>query len=827
MPDNTDELKILVSVDLSPLEQLAAASRETAEATTSMGSAFNLAQTPAVNLANRLLASGVSTKELGMALKATGMSAQDAAATVASMTAATAALGKEAADTTVKVTALDRAMAAGAVRMLASEAGIGQLGFALARVGAASATLAPIMAGLFGATAFLVGAAMLEHFIEEFEKWKGLAEETAHKMDDVSLSLVRQNDQLDLSNAKLQIQIDKLEHRPPNYLAEALGEARVKSDELSKSLEDALQHMTQIMKAGPGFASSIILGTGNVQKVAEILAPLETQLQSANTLEEKRNVILAARTTLQAQLADASKTEVMHIPAGTRGGARDIVSAPDADTVNIYKAALAGVDALLEKITGTEKQGVLESKLAQDEKAHAAFSASEKAEEAAASLAAYSRKLLEQDVSDFQAAQLRKISLQLAIDIEAAAERKKISDTEKSENEKAVKEMTDSYLNSWKSAIETQRLEFADSQKKSGLAMHGAEAGEHLATAGLSGGPIRQAIEGNAIAQESQLRRRRLPMHRARRKSYRLEISQLQAQMETVAASEGTDSNTYKQLARDLETLTRLYDGATSATERWANELTSLAAQMKSVAPTIQQSLSAGLSNAAQAGFAAFNSNFNKLITGGQNFARTMQNTWTAMAESFIQATLRMGEAWAVKEARELQQDIKTNIQKTVMTQTQTAQSIAGSAAASAADQVSAKESTFAYAKLAAAKAYNAVAAIPVVGPALGVAAAAAAFALLMFEQGGLVPGSGAMPAMVHGGEMVLPRNLSAFVESSAASASGKSQSPQSGARPINFTYHAHVSGISNDGIGEMLDAHGDRMFDYFRAKIRKMNINF
>jgi hypothetical protein len=44
--------------------------------------------------------------------------------------------------------------------------------------------------------------------------------------------------------------------------------------------------------------------------------------------------------------------------------------------------------------------------------------------------------------------------------------------------------------------------------------------------------------------------------------------------------------------------------------------------------------------------------------------------------------------------------------------------------------------------------------------------------------------------------------------------------------RPINFNYHAHVSGISNDGIGEMLEAHGDKMFDFFRGKLRRMGQN-
>lgn len=82
------------------------------------------------------------------------------------------------------------------------------------------------------------------------------------------------------------------------------------------------------------------------------------------------------------------------------------------------------------------------------------------------------------------------------------------------------------------------------------------------------------------------------------------------------------------------------------------------------------------------------------------------------------------------------------------------------------------------HAKTAAAGAYEAMAPIPFVGPALGAAAAASVFAGAMaFDQGGLVPEDGSnadtQAVFVKGGEMVLPKPLSDTVQSMAQSATG------------------------------------------------------
>src|SRR5689334_22383495 len=74
---------------------------------------------------------------------------EEMSAAVAALEARIAELEKQLSTTTVAITGMDRAMAGGAARIAAYEAGLGPLGFALSRVGASSETLAPILAAAF------------------------------------------------------------------------------------------------------------------------------------------------------------------------------------------------------------------------------------------------------------------------------------------------------------------------------------------------------------------------------------------------------------------------------------------------------------------------------------------------------------------------------------------------------------------------------------------------------------------------------------------------------------------------------------------------------
>jgi len=210
--------------------------------------------------------------------------------------------------------------------------------------------------------------------------------------------------------------------------------------------------------------------------------------------------------------------------------------------------------------------------------------------------------------------------------------------------------------------------------------------------------------------------------------------------------------------------------------------------------------------NATQAGFASFNEGVARMATQGRTFGETMQATWNSMAASFITATLRMAERWAVAQLAKVGIAQATN----------------------AAAAASAKETSF-ITQIHAAKA-AAAKTMEVVPFPLNIPAAGAVFAIaLAFEKGGLVPGSAGMPVPIvaHAGEMVLPANLSSFIQSSAGRSEGRGMAPPgSTSRPIVFQYHAHAHSVNADGVEDMLSAHGDRIFNFMRGKLRKMGYN-
>src|SRR5580700_3056352 len=130
-----EPIQTRVEVDVSQLGNLSAAAQRVAAATSTM--------------AERFVASGMTAAEAASALQNLGMSASAAAAATARFNTTLGAAAQQAATATAGIAGMDRAMASGAVRIAASELGLGQLGFAFAREGAASSALAPALAVAF------------------------------------------------------------------------------------------------------------------------------------------------------------------------------------------------------------------------------------------------------------------------------------------------------------------------------------------------------------------------------------------------------------------------------------------------------------------------------------------------------------------------------------------------------------------------------------------------------------------------------------------------------------------------------------------------------
>jgi hypothetical protein len=138
----------------------------------------------------------------------------------------------------------------------------------------------------------------------------------------------------------------------------------------------------------------------------------------------------------------------------------------------------------------------------------------------------------------------------------------------------------------------------------------------------------------------------------------------------------------------------------------------------------------------------SFNTALNGWLQGTQSFGRAMTRMWDSIALAAVENILKIAEQGVIALALH-----KTMAGQQILTD----------------------------AKTAASGAYAAVSQIPIVGPILAPAAAAAAFAGVMafdtFEYGGVVPRTGV--AMVHAGERVLPPSVNTVFERMAAQGAG------------------------------------------------------
>lgn len=102
---------------------------------------------------------------------------------------------------------------------------------------------------------------------------------------------------------------------------------------------------------------------------------------------------------------------------------------------------------------------------------------------------------------------------------------------------------------------------------------------------------------------------------------------------------------------------------------------------------------------------------------------------------------------------------------------------------------------------------------------ALGMAAGAFAKALA-FEQGGKIPGSGAVPIIGHGGETVVTKALTDRVERSES----HSMTSNGGATHVHANFSPQVHAMDAEGVDRVLTKHGALFQRHLASTIRRMN---
>jgi hypothetical protein len=166
-----------------------------------------------------------------------------------------------------------------------------------------------------------------------------------------------------------------------------------------------------------------------------------------------------------------------------------------------------------------------------------------------------------------------------------------------------------------------------------------------------------------------------------------------------------------------------------------------------------------------------FSRGFVSWMNGQETFGRAMQRIWTQFADTVVSSLLKAGFQMVANIA----------LQKSLTDSTKISD-----------------------AEAAARHTWTAVSAIPIIGPFLAPEAAAAAFAGVMaFESGGMVPGYGPTPAIVHGGEMILNRD--------------QQRALGGGSQTFNFNHNG-------SGTSEQVRTSSREFFKMAKREMRRMN---
>src|SRR6266404_579417 len=771
-----DPLKVGVEVNIGEVGKLAEASRQIAGSTAIMGEQFRETGNAATDMAARFLRSGMDVETVKGALIGLGSTAKQAAAIMVELGVATAATGTEMAAASTKVDAFTRQMANSDARILASLTGFGQLGFAFGRLGAMSSTLAPILAATFPLIAAIAFIDIMNHLVESYEKWIHLGEETVHKIDDQTLSLAMQGDQLDIVNIRIENQIAKLEHKPENFLGLALAENKLRADELAKSLEDAIQKTVTLLKAGTGFGSEMLLGKGNVAAVGKLLEPLERSLQLArmgNDQEAEKNVFLQAQVILRKALADEEAKHLEKTAAGPRGmGEKTIGRLPDPDALNTYKSVLQGIQIQLDNMAKSEQHNALETKLAAEQKAAEARKFAE-----------LDDKLYQENVKNSE--KLAKADLETItkrMKLEDEAQRRLDIDIKRNEAEgvKAARQEEEAWQRAVEVRVRGEEEALRVSQRASENRIRDIKAQEGISAAGISKGPITAVFEQESLRQQTIAAAEAMREAKAAAASYEAELDIVKNVMLEVNQESEEGARQFKDLEKQMQQLQHLMDNAAASADRWGSTLKQIAASQRDLGFSMTN-IKVATENAAQAGFQSFNSAFLRMAAGGASFAHVMQSLWTGMADSFISSVLKMAEEWITKKL------LMIALEKI----------FGATAAGTATASISLKEVD----RQAAIGDAAATAAIEAawLGPGAAIAAASlvegSLQAITGFEKGGIVR------VGAHEGEAILPAHLTTLLLATAGGGVGGPGGPGgpggAAGRTVNNNIHLEMHGGS------------------------------
>jgi hypothetical protein len=191
--------------------------------------------------------------------------------------------------------------AKGAIALLGDETGV-KLPRHLRSFVSSIPGVAPALSAAFSGIAVVgLGLVIFEtgkKLVEFFKK----AEEAPKKLEEgfnkLTLSARTSNDELRKSNDHIQDQINKLEHKPKNALADALDDARINADHLANSLQTDYDKVKALLKENEiGFFSGLATGQdstadvqGNINNFLALRAEAAFKLSTATHDNDKSGI---------------------------------------------------------------------------------------------------------------------------------------------------------------------------------------------------------------------------------------------------------------------------------------------------------------------------------------------------------------------------------------------------------------------------------------------------------------------------------------------------------------------------------------------------------
>ena len=630
----------------------------------------------------------------------------------------------------------------------------------------------PALASAFSVVAIVGVADVIAEAVEKFSKWKEVSGETANKMQDLTASIVRQKDSLDLEDIKLGNVLAKLQGKPENHLAEAIEEVKIKADELGESIAHDLVKVQELLSKGPGAMSAVLLGTANISALGERLKPLEREYELAlltQDVQAQKNVLLKEQKIIQDALNRETETKRVPLSSLQGGAGSNKLVGRDADPEAIRTISQA-LKAVNEEMGKLEKMPVVGNKLkeiakAKDDKEYllGLVEADQRDLEMRKKAAEQKKK----DDEEAKRLQEEKDRNEEQIAADAQARYKKDQEALQVSMVGKVKLLEEG----GKNELEQIRANTAMQEKVTAVTSAHGGGDKGIKAEALAGYQQETAAIQKMIAAEEELRQVFASANMAHDDPKMLE-------------SEQREQALVQQLKVAWQTYQKTVETVAAANAK---------AMMKSI---------------EQVG-GDFNKSFVSWMNGSERFSQAMQHVWTSIADTAAEKILQIGEKWLMQHV------LMTAIDKLFHVQS------AAEAAASATAQIAAaKASGLALAGLAGAGGTASMAAAPfpmdLTAPAFGAAMMAAAAGFNAFEKGGIVPSTGM--SLVHANEMILPSHISQSVQRMADSGAA-------GGGGHTFHYNPTINGSSSASVKDMLDQHGKHFVDYAIREMRRKNV--